>query len=144
MQNASETLMTGQAPGMNPNAPTFQLPTESKPCALSQLKQGVLLQTAQLVLFNPDDPQHSKQVHIVLTSGSQRSYVTERLQTELALQPKGGQSMSMVTFGARRESRANDIVNVRMKCRNGCMRDLTGFCRTTTCEALTCQPVTLC
>ena len=63
---------TKEPPEMNPNAPTFQPPTDSKPYVLwFSAKQGVLLQTAQAVLISPDVPQHTKRIHIVLDSGSQ-------------------------------------------------------------------------
>ena len=61
MQGAREQLPTEQAPRMNPNAPTFQFPTPANPRALwVSSKQGVLLQTAQAIVSNPDDPQQSR------------------------------------------------------------------------------------
>ena len=81
----------------------------------------------------------------VLDSGSQRSYITKRLQTKLDLQPKGEQCMSIVTFGSRGEkSRICPVIEVRLGLRDGLMRDLTMFVVPMICEALTCQPVTLC
>jgi hypothetical protein len=126
--------------GMNPSAPAFQSPTTS---LWINANQGVLiLQTAQVVVFNPDDPQRSKRVRVVLDSGSQRSYITERLHTELALQTKGEQSMAIVTFGSRGER--SRVCDVRLELRNGRMRDLTVFAVPIICQPLTCQPITLC
>ena len=142
-QNAGgEQSNTQQSSGMNPSAPAFQPPTTS---LWINSNQGVLLQTAQVVVFNPDDPQRSKRVRVVLDSGSQRSYITERLHTELALQTKGEQSMAIVTFGSRGErSRVCNVVDVRLELRNGRMRDLTVFAVPIICQPLTCQPITLC
>ena len=133
---------TQSSPGMNPSAPAFQPPSVS---FWINSNHGVLLQTAQVVVFNPDDPQQSKQVHIVLDSGSQRSYVTKRLQTELALPTKGEQSMAIVTFGSRGEkSSVCEVVDICMKLESGRVKDLTRFVVPIICEALAYQPITLC
>ena len=141
--NAGGELPTAQQSSrMNPSAPAFQPPT---PSLWINSNQGVLLQTAQVMVFNPDDPQCSKRVRVVFDSGSQRSYVTERLQMELALQTKGEQSMSIATFGSRGEkSRVFKFVDVRMALRDGRTRDLTVFVVPIICEPLMCQPITLC
>ena len=145
-QNTGEPSETQHGTGMNPNAPTFKLLTPMKPHAFCMSStQGVLLQTAQAVVFNPDNPQHSKRVRIVLDSGSQRSYITQRLQHELSLQPKGVQNMSIVTFGSRGEnSQPYSIVDVCMRLRKGGMKDLRVFVVPSICEALTGHPITLC
>ena len=53
--------------------------------------------------------------------------------------------MSIVTFGSRGEkSRRCPVIEVRLGLRDGRMRDLTMFVVPMICEALTCQPVTLC
>ena len=71
-------------------------------------------------MFNLDDVQRSKNVQIVLDSRSQRSYIMEQLKTELLLQPKGEQSMSIMTFGSQDEvSRVCEVVNVRIVLRGG-------------------------
>ena len=96
------------------------------------------------MVFNPDDPQQSKRVRIVLDSGIQRSYVTKRLQTELALPTKGEQSMAIVTFGSRGEkSSVCEIVDICMKLESGRVKDLTTFVVPIRCEALAYQPITL-
>lgn len=98
---------------MNHEAAAFQPPTSTT--LWTGANQGVLLQTAQALVFNPDNPQHSKRVRIILDSGSQRSYVTERLKMELSLQPKG---MSIMTFGSREENtRVCEVVNVDVEVR---------------------------
>ena len=45
-----------------------------------QASRGVLLQTAQAIVFNPHQPDHSLEVRVILDSGSQRSYITEQLK----------------------------------------------------------------
>ena len=74
--SGGEQIKTQQPFGINPSAPASQPSTTS---LWTSSNQGILLQTAQVMVFNPDDPQHSKQVRVVLDSGSQQSYVTEWL-----------------------------------------------------------------
>ena len=145
-QNTGESSETLHGTGMNPNAPIFKLLTPMKPHAFwMSSTQGMLLQTAQAVVFNPENPYHSKCVHIVLDSGSQRSYITQQLQHELSLQPKGEQNMSIVTFGSRGEnSQPYSIVDVCMRLRKGGMKDLRVFVVPSIFEALTGHPITLC
>lgn len=107
--------------------------------------QAVLLQTARAVVYNRDEPQRSKRVRIVLDSGSQRSYITEKLKMELSLQSNGEQSMSIMTFGSRGEApQVCDVVNVCMEVRGGQTRQLTLFTVPIICEPLTCQPISFC
>ena len=95
-------------------------------------------------MLNPDDPHHSRCVRIVLDSGSQRSYVTNRLKEELSLCPRGEQSMNIVTFGAREESpHVCEVVDLCIVLNGGRTRRLTLYAVPTICEPLTCQPVTL-
>ena len=96
-------------------------------------------------MLNQDDPHHSRCVRIVLDSGSQRSYVTNRLKEELSLCPRGEQSMNIVTFGAREESpHVCEVVNLCIVLNEGRTRQLTLYAVPIICEPLTCQPVTLC
>ena len=139
----AQLVSTAPQSSMNPAAPAFQPPTST--ALWTNTNQAVLLQTAQASVFNPDDPHRSKRVCVVLDSGSQRSYITEQLKTELALKSTGEQSMSIMTFGSREESpRVCEVVNVRMELRGGQMKQLTLFVVPLICEPLTCQPVVFC
>ena len=97
----SESSMNLAAPPFNPSK-SLTLWT----CA----NQTILLQTAQAVVFNPDDPHRSAKVRVIFDLGSQRSYITERLKQELALCKVGEQGMSIMTFGLRGQS------NVCVRC----------------------------
>ena len=69
--------------------------------------------SSRALVFNPDDPQQSKRVHIDLDSGSQCSYITEKLKSELNLIALGEQSMLIMTFGSREENaQVCDVVHV--------------------------------
>ena len=128
---------------MNPAAPVFHPPTST--ALWTNIYQAILLQTAQALVFNPDDPQCSKHVHVVLDSGSQRLYVTEQLKTEVTLKSTGAQSMTIMTCRSREESpQVFEVVNVHMELRGGQMKQLTLFVVPLICEPLTCQPIVFC
>ena len=87
---------------LNPEAlPFAAMPTSSNLC--TDGKKAVLLQTARASIYNPAQPQHSIEVRVLLDSGSQKSYITERARERLALQPNGEQQLCIATFGATRE-----------------------------------------
>ena len=78
---------------MSPAVPLF------KPASSLMLwtcaNQTTLLQTAQAVVYKPDNPRCLRRVRIILNLGSQGSYVMEELRQELELHKMGEQSMSM-------------------------------------------------
>ena len=137
-QSTSTTLPAG----MNPTAPVFKPPGSTSTTLWTSTNQAILLQTAQAVVFNPDDRQRSKRVRIILDNGSQRSYISKQLKTELSLQSKGEQSMSIMTFGSRADdSRVCEVVNVCMEVRGGQTKQLTLFVVPLICEPLTGQHI---
>ena len=128
---------------MNPAAPAFR-----PPCLLTLwtcANQAVLLQTAQAVVFNPDNPQRSKRIRIILDLGSQRSYVTEELRQELALSKLGEQDMSIMTLGSSNQTTCVcEVVHVAVKLKGRGTKQLSLFTVPLICEPLMCQPVALC
>ena len=62
---------------LNPNATPFEsTPTTNTLCANNV--KTILLQTARARVYNPSTPQSTIEMHVLLNSGSQRSYMTER------------------------------------------------------------------
>lgn len=55
--------------------------------------KSVLLQTARATVYNPQKPQLSLRVRAILDSGSQRSYVTNKIKSALSLTPEGTQML---------------------------------------------------
>lgn len=139
----SQATTTNLAVGLNPAATPFQPPTST--ALWTSGNQAILLQTAQAGVFNPNDVQRSKNVRIVLDSGSQRSYITEQLKMDLSLQPNGEQSMSIMTFGASDKAlRRCEIVDICIAVRGGETRQLTLYTVPIICKPLVCQPISLC
>lgn len=65
---------------------------------------NVLLQTATAVVKNMDEDS-SATVCLILDSGSQRTYITQRLAEELKLKLEKPECLSIVTFGVNQPKR---------------------------------------
>ena len=101
---------------MNPNLPVFQ-PTTT--CYVSTCNT-VFLQTAKAPAFNVEQPHKKMNAQLLLDSGSQCSYITERACKKLALKPLGTKSVSILTFGSREESRKDcKVVRLGIELKNG-------------------------
>ena len=103
--------------GLNPEAREFN--TQSTAICLAENtafltgNETVMLQTAQATVYNIGKPEHRARVHIILDSGSQRSYVTDRVKNTLRLASKGKRTMSIATFGSARGT--CEIVEIGME-----------------------------
>ena len=85
---------------LSPDAPPFES-TSTAVCA-SETK-SVLLQTARARVYNPSRPQPAIELRVLLDSGSQRSYITERARRLLKLDAEGEQRLSIAAFRSVRE-----------------------------------------
>lgn len=102
----------------------------------------VLLQTARAHVYNVDDPQSTKEVRILLDSGSQRSYVAERIQKTLSLSIESVKTMLIKTFGSDQENRqACGVVHLGMALKDGRHLEMSLFTVPMICEPLSAQPI---
>ena len=102
----------------------------------------VLRKTDQASVFNPSNTRISLRVRIVLDTGSQKSYVTERLKRDLTLMPDGEHEMSIVTFGAKHGKPHHcEYMNVGLTLSDGQSKMLTLFSVSTICEPISLQPI---
>ena len=125
--------------GLNAAAPTFQ-GQEQRPYVNSHC--SILLQTAQAQAFNPKSPRRSLGVRILFDSGSQRSYITQRVAGELSLQSEGTQRMTILTFGSTQErSQHCSCVQLNFELRNGQTKQLLLYTVPCICEALSTHPI---
>lgn len=135
-----QSLAQGSA--LNPNAPSFAS-TSNNFCAGSA--KSVLLQTARACIYNPAAPHHSVEVRLLLDSGSQRSYLSERARRLLQLEPTGEQQLSIATFGSSQgHLRACPVVEVGMRVRVSSPLRLSLFVVPMICEPLITQPIATC
>ena len=69
------------------------------PLATSSMHAGgdvaMLLQMARMRAYNPDKPQSTVEVRVILDGGSQRSYVTHQIRDALSLRAERRQSVSI-------------------------------------------------
>ena len=84
---------------LNPTAPAFPVPHSSTTLFMGSSK-AVLLQTAVTEVYNPNNPASTLKLRLILDSGSQRSYLTERVKHTLGLKRVKSQQLSIATFGA--------------------------------------------
>ena len=64
----------------------------------NQLAPAVLLQTAAVIIENPDTKQQVK-VKVLLDAGSQRTYISERIRKFLNLSTEAVEDIDISTFG---------------------------------------------
>jgi hypothetical protein len=111
-------------------------------CLWTFSNKEVLLQTAQVSVFNPNSPTDTAKVRVVMDTGSQRSYLTTRIKNLLSLTPIGTQRLSIMTFGAASQSLGkHDFVRVGMKLKPGEKMYLIMFTVPSICEPIHGQPI---
>ena len=81
----------------------------------------------------------------MLDTGSQRSYVTDRVRKQLALTPAGERHMTIMTFGATQGGKqVCEYVRVGLQLRNGQGQIVTLFSVPEICEPLVSHPIVDC
>ena len=112
--NQASSLTPTPKTDLNPGAPSY-MPTLTTNTLCSTEKKAVLLQTARAIVHNPMNPEAGLEIRVLLDSGSQRSYITDRAVKLLQLMPKGEQTLLIATFGAFKEhTMVCTVVNVGM------------------------------
>ena len=139
----STSTMTNLATGMNPAAVPFRTTTSTALCTSGS--QAILLQTAQATVSNPTALEKSCHVRIVFDCGSQRSYVTEQVARRLSLATEGEKSLTIMTFGSKREqTRVCKLVRLGLATKDGTLKPLRLFTVPMICEPIACQPISIC
>ena len=62
----------------------------------------VFLQTASVTIYNPDHPDVTMRVRLILDTGSQYSYPSDRVKNTLSLSATHTEALSIKTFGRTR------------------------------------------
>ncbi|XP_065902449.1 uncharacterized protein [Dysidea avara] len=129
---------------LNPTAPTFTSPPTSTSLYVDASKT-VLLQTALSQAYNPRNPSMTYNLRLILDSGSQRSYLTERAKNSLGLDRVKKQKLSIATFGASQSSTTcSDVVRVGISTKDGEGEILDVLVVPHICQPLSAQPIDLC
>lgn len=139
----STSAATHLTVGLNPEAEPFKPPTST--ALWTNGNHAVLLQTAQAKVCNPEDKQHWRNIRIVLDSGSQRSYVTNKVREGLGLCTVRTQAMAITTFGSKGGQECQcDVVRIAVHTSDGGLVDLHIYVVPWICEPLACQPIDFC
>lgn len=88
---------------LEPDAPSFRRDHSAFLC--TRMSHTLLLQVASSTVFNSKIPSKKERVKIVFGSGSQISYITDRVKDKLQIKPEGKREISIHTFGSSREKR---------------------------------------
>ena len=97
------------------------------------------------MMHNPSNPQRSIEVRILFDSGSQKSYITERAKSLLALESTGEQLLSIATFGSSKvQEKVCAIVNAGLCLRGYPPMSMFLYVVPTICDPLVCQPIATC
>ena len=127
---------------LNPEATAFT-PEPTTTAVCSTQGKAILLQTARTVVYNPSKPKQTVEIRILFDSGSQKSYLTERVMKLLQLKPTGGQTLSIAAFGATQEqTKVCPTVSVGICLKGYPNATLSMYVVPTICKPLSCQPIT--
>ena len=98
--------------GLNPAASPFQPPMTTS-MFLVNVRGPVLLQTARVKLFNPENPERMIEVRAILNTGRQQSYATDKVKNVLSLRCHKKLTMFLMTFGASdKRAQTYDVVGI--------------------------------
>ncbi len=129
----------------DPVAPTSGAAGSSVPPTLSMYASArtlVLLQTARIEVFHPENPNVSLDVRVIFDCGSQRSYVTERLKNSFNLPVTSVDTLVIRTFGSSEERiQRCEVVDLSLRARNGEPIQLSFLTVPLICEPLASQPL---
>ena len=103
----------------------------------------ILLQTAQLQLFNLNSGRPRAVARAIMDSGSQRTYITCRLRDELELLTTGTESLRIKTFGTTESNDTScDVVQLGLNTKEGGTLKVTALVVPFICNPLASQPIT--
>ena len=119
--------------------------TESSPVLSMYVstRTPVLLQTARAQVFQPDKPSNTMDVRIILDSGSQRSYVENRVRETLELPTEQVETIAIKTFASKERIQVCDVIKLAIKTKDGTNLVLPFLAVPTICEPLSGQPIAI-
>ena len=133
---------TSRESKLNVDAPPYSAKNNTSLCVAAN--RTVLLQTAITTVLNPDKPNISKTVQLVLDLNSQRLHITQQAALSLQRSSIGIQQMSIITLVSSQATSTNcELVSMLMKTLHGEM-ELCLLATPIICEPLNTRPLTLC
>ena len=112
--NSNDQEITSTENSNTPDTHTTYVQQESKSRRANTIG-GVMLQTATAIVSSKDGTRSTK-VKILFDSGSQRSYIGDKLKSRLNLQPKRTERLHLNTFGERNfRNQKCDVVTLSLQ-----------------------------
>ena len=140
----SQSVPTATSSTLNPSASAFISPPTSTSLYANSNKT-VLLQTALAKISNPRNSTLVLNAKIVLDSGSQKSYLTQRVKDGLSLPVISKQRLAIAAFGSSRgEPKQCEVVRLVVHTKSGSTQELDLFVVPYICDPLTTQTVSTC
>ena len=105
-------------------------------------QQGILLQTARAQVYSVEDTSAEVSTRILFDSGSQRSYISEKVRARLQLKAIRSEKVIIKTFGQGSDSKVTRLDVVQFKVRDNSDSGFTlieALCVPTICSPLTNQ-----
>jgi hypothetical protein len=140
---SSPANRTESSPGQKNDKNNEKLDTQGFVGHASCDRSGILLQTARANVLPVDDSEEVS-TRILFDSGSQRSYVSEKLRSRLKLKTIRTEKVVIKTFGQSEDSEVQklDIVQFKVKNKNDPrFTFVEALCVPTICSPLTNQPI---
>ena len=141
----TEHLPTSQSPrtlGMSSVPTTTQERTPSTNNMYIDAQTPILLQTAKMQLFNPSSPVQHLIARAVMDSGSQRTYVTNRLREQLNLRVMRRESLRIKTFGSTEPQDVScDVIELGVRVEGDDTMKFSALVVSSICNPLMSQPI---
>ena len=135
LPSSSQSAHTSTAPGP-PNSAT----TTGLYCVNTDTP--VLLQTAQAYIYNPVNPYRGMTIRLMLDGGSQRSYITKKVQDVLKLESDRAEEVNIQTFGSdNARTQTVEVVKAAISLKEGGTTNVLFSTVPLICEPLSCQPI---
>ena len=130
--------------GLDPHTPSHSPSTTTSTLCSRQIKT-VLLQTALSVVQNPSRPKKLVELRLLLDSGSQRSYLTERARNSSSWNQLNTSCCQYLPSDPREEqTKVCPVVNVQMCLKSYAPMSLSLYIVPTICKSLASQPISVC
>uniref|UniRef100_A0A1X7URT2 CCHC-type domain-containing protein n=1 Tax=Amphimedon queenslandica TaxID=400682 RepID=A0A1X7URT2_AMPQE len=140
---ARDGASTHLSKGLNPETPPFE-GSNTGATFYTSSRESTLLQVARVFAFNLNEPGNRMSLYVLLDSGSQCSYITRSACQRLGLPSLGTKSVSIMTFGSRKECRIEcHVVKLGLELKNNAHMELKLLTVSHICEPLTYEAIDL-
>ena len=127
-----------QSPLSSTREPQLLQPRQKSLTSMRRMREGTLAANGRSSPLQPLSPKQTHELRCLFTTGSQKSYLTERVMRLLRLKPTGEQTLVIVAFGATQ----CQLVSIGVHLKGYPNKLLSLHVVPDICEPLSYQPVT--